>query len=192
MTIHIKNRKTIKKILVRDHGVKEECAICKIEPMWHGKTLVLQLDHIDGINSNNNVSNLRLLCPNCHSQTSNYTGKNTKGRSRGHRIPSKEELLTLLETCSVYALARLRGVSTRTIYNWLKSYEVSVDDMKIGKFKFTMREMERIRKLYKSGDYTLADIAKLFSASKSTINKIVKNVTPTLMQNHARNYSNQK
>lgn len=42
------------------------------------KKITLQLDHINGINNDNRVENLRFLCPNCHSQTSTYTGKNTK------------------------------------------------------------------------------------------------------------------
>ena len=43
-----------------------------------GEKLVLQLDHIDGDNTNNNLDNLRILCPNCHSQTHNYAGRKNK------------------------------------------------------------------------------------------------------------------
>lgn len=45
-----------------------KCAICQISK-WNEQELTLQLDHIDGDNSNNILDNLRLLCPNCHSQT---------------------------------------------------------------------------------------------------------------------------
>ena len=37
---------------------------------------VLELHHIDGNHSNNELSNLTLLCPNCHALTDNYRGKN--------------------------------------------------------------------------------------------------------------------
>ena len=36
----------------------------------------MHLDHINGQHTDNRIENIRLLCPNCHSQTSNYTGKN--------------------------------------------------------------------------------------------------------------------
>ena len=40
------------------------------------KHIILDLDHIDGNNRNNQLSNLRFLCPNCHSQTETYKGRN--------------------------------------------------------------------------------------------------------------------
>lgn len=54
------------------------CATCGIEPIWNGMTLTLQVDHVDGNNKNNNIENLRLLCPNCHSQTETWGVKNRK------------------------------------------------------------------------------------------------------------------
>ena len=43
-----------------------------------GEVLSLHLDHINGNNLDHRIENLRLLCPNCHSQTSTYSGKNKK------------------------------------------------------------------------------------------------------------------
>lgn len=68
-------RRFIKKLLLELGILKYECGVCKIFE-WMGKRLSLQLDHINGINNDNRVKNLRLICPNCHSQTSTYAGKN--------------------------------------------------------------------------------------------------------------------
>jgi Zn finger protein HypA/HybF involved in hydrogenase expression/predicted nucleic acid-binding Zn ribbon protein len=51
---------------------------CTIVDAWLGKSITLQLDHINGINTDNRLQNLRLLCPNCHSQTETFSGRNSK------------------------------------------------------------------------------------------------------------------
>lgn len=43
---------------------------------WNGNKISLHLDHINGISGDHRLENLRFLCPNCHSQTKNYTGRN--------------------------------------------------------------------------------------------------------------------
>lgn len=75
-----------------------KCKICGISE-WLGEKLSLHLDHIDGVNSNNSRENLRYICPNCHSQTRTYTGKNLRGRKHlwyGGKSISDEELYELL------------------------------------------------------------------------------------------------
>lgn len=59
----------------------EECGIKE----YNNKPITLQIDHTDGNSSNNNITNLRLLCPNCHSQTNTYAGKNVGAGGREHR-----------------------------------------------------------------------------------------------------------
>ena len=49
---------------------------CGNEGFWNGKKLVLQLEHKNGIHNDHRVENLCFLCPNCHSQTDTYSGKN--------------------------------------------------------------------------------------------------------------------
>lgn len=70
---YIAKRETIKQFLVLSEGYKcKECGISE----YKGKKLSLHLEHIDGKWQNNRKDNLCLLCPNCHSQTSTYKGKN--------------------------------------------------------------------------------------------------------------------
>lgn len=52
------------------------CQVCFLNPEWNGLPLVLHLDHINGNPADCRVENLRFLCPNCHSQTDTYAGKN--------------------------------------------------------------------------------------------------------------------
>jgi Zn finger protein HypA/HybF involved in hydrogenase expression len=67
----------LRKRLIRE-GVKEsKCECCGIA-QWNGKSAPLELDHINGINTDNRLENLRILCPNCHAQTDTYRGKNKK------------------------------------------------------------------------------------------------------------------
>lgn len=61
--------------LIRVGLLANRCAICSLSS-WQGKPISLHLDHIDGNPTNNLISNLRILCPNCHSQTDTYCGRN--------------------------------------------------------------------------------------------------------------------
>lgn len=60
----------------------EKCSCCSIGPIWNKKRLVLQLDHIDGDSDNNHRKNLRLMCPNCHTQTDTFGAKGMGNRYR--------------------------------------------------------------------------------------------------------------
>ena len=57
---------------------KDCCELCGIGNSWNGKKLSMQLDHIDGNPRNHSLQNLRILCPNCHSQTETFGSKNIK------------------------------------------------------------------------------------------------------------------
>jgi len=80
---------TLKKYLIEKFDKK--CFECEQGDTWNNKSLVLQLDHIDGDSDNNNINNLRLLCPNCHSQTENF-GSKGKG-SRYKKVTKRNSYL---------------------------------------------------------------------------------------------------
>jgi len=68
----------LKRRLISEGILEEKCAECDHSGLWNGLPLVLHLDHINGINDDHRIENLQLLCPNCHSQTSTYAGKNKR------------------------------------------------------------------------------------------------------------------
>lgn len=69
---------SIKRRLYKTSYIERKCAVCENTGIWNDKALSLQLNHINGINNDNRIENLEWLCPNCHSQTETYCGRNVK------------------------------------------------------------------------------------------------------------------
>lgn len=77
-----------KKVLIQERGYC--CEGCG-NSEWRGKPIMLELEHTDGDNQNNKKENLKLLCPNCHAQTSTWRRKKDLGRWK--RKYSDEEII---------------------------------------------------------------------------------------------------
>jgi 5-methylcytosine-specific restriction endonuclease McrA len=73
---HWKKRK-----LVREGILDYRCSMCGIAE-WLGRPLAIQIDHINGVRDDWRIENLRMLCPNCHSQTPTFAGRNMKRTPR--------------------------------------------------------------------------------------------------------------
>lgn len=65
----------IKALLFNGDVKYKVCEICGIEE-WQNQVIIFELHHVDGDATNNEIQNLQILCPNCHSQTKNFRGKN--------------------------------------------------------------------------------------------------------------------
>jgi len=108
-------------ILEQNH----KCLICEISE-WVGKSIQLAVYHKDGNNKNNLRENLRGLCPNCHSQTTTYCGRNTQNRIS---ISDEQLLDALLKNSTISATLDLLGKS-RTSYYYQRCYRL-IDKYKV-------------------------------------------------------------
>ena len=72
---------------------ENKCNRCGLDK-WLGQDIILELEHKDGNNKNNVRDNLEMICPNCHSLTETWRGRNKK--ERRHRVPDERLLESLL------------------------------------------------------------------------------------------------
>lgn len=95
------NTVLLKKRLLAANLLEEKCYICNLSSSWNNQPLVLQLDHINGIRADNRLENLRILCPNCHSQTPTFTGRNVKKKEES-LVPPRSRTETPGEQARVF------------------------------------------------------------------------------------------
>lgn len=101
----------LKQRLIKEGILQNRCYECGLME-WRGKPVALHLDHKNGINNDNRKENLQLLCPNCHSQTPTFAGKNI----RKIQWPSDKELLEAVsrdKSCT--PIAQVLGIKPGTV-----------------------------------------------------------------------------
>jgi hypothetical protein len=80
----------LKNLLIRDNYKERKCEECGLYE-WNNKPIPIELHHIDGDRFNNELSNLKILCRNCHGLCDNHAGKSLRGQTRQSRPAQTRE-----------------------------------------------------------------------------------------------------
>lgn len=144
------NRNIIKSHIIKSNLIEYSCNKCGLKDSWQNETLVLQLEHKNGISNDNRIENLCFLCPNCHSQTKTFSGKNRK----------KNKIDNFCIDCKKI----IQKTSKRC-----KSCQAIDKGKKQQKFKITKNEL-----IFLLANKNISQIAKEHSVSFTTVRKYCK------------------
>ena len=152
-TIHSKhNRTNLKHRIINDNLIPYICRDCDNEGLWKGEKLSLQLEHINGINDDYRLENLCFLCPNCHSQTETFAGRNSK----------QKQVIRFCEKCG--------KPRSRQAKRLCLSCAIKENGEKRRKFNPTKEKLVEIIKSKKN----LTEVAKYFGVNFNSVKKRCK------------------
>jgi transposase-like protein len=155
------NRNNLRRYIIKNNTLPYKCAICGITE-WNGKTLSLELDHINGINNDNRLENLRFLCPNCHSQTTTYGSRNQLLNESRYEI--SEDLRKLVEETydkekSVNKVSAVLGIRRKVV-----TQIVNESGQKHSNQRYVIQYDESYKEVARYG--SLADVARYLISNK--------------------------
>ena len=156
------------------NGLKEyKCEVCGLTD-WNNKPITLELHHLNGNHYDNRLENLQLVCPNCHSQTPNYKGRNRDKKYIENNIPKpfkKDKIIIKCLNCGKefeserykrkYCSRECYNEAQRNIQsitNSSKSYSITYDDLISNMYNFK----------------TITSLASYYNTHRETIRNILK------------------
>lgn len=177
--INCKHTRTVlRRNIIRNNLLPYKCAICGISK-WNNKTLSLELDHINGMNNDNRLENLRFLCPNCHSQTTTYGSRNQQRNESTYEITDElRELVsnTYDKVNSVKRVSSILGIRRKVV-----TAIVNETGQKHSNQKYVIRYDKNHNEIARYG--SLVEAAKTLMANNEVKTKKVKTCTRTISYN---------
>jgi len=159
----------LRKLYFKGQYTEYKCSICGLEPFWNGKDLTLTLDHINGINHDDRLENLRWVCPNCDRQLDTFGSKNyNKKNSYNHKEQEDNYCIDCNKKIGKYAI---RCIECNGIYNR----------------KVERPSKEELNKLLFENNGNFSKIAKMFNVTDNTVRKWCKKCE---LPYHSTDYKN--
>ena len=154
----------LRKRLLKEGFLVEACAECGQRPEWNGRPLTLQLDHINGNHLDNRLANLRILCPNCHTQTETFTSRKGTGR---YAVPAQDPYPR--NTCPCGTKIRRRSTHCEACRNRM--------ELHIAKYKIQWPAREVLLQMLSESNYL--QVGKQLGVSDNAVRKHLRRV-PTV------------
>ncbi len=164
-----------RKLKLLKDGIKpHKCELCN-NTEWLSKPIALELHHIDGNSENNNLTNLQMLCPNCHATTPNYRGKNKKSKPKV--VVTDDELVSIIKDSYTIRQALIRvklscgAPNYKRIHTLMKNHNLSFKKHKIS--EENMKRLKTIEEKY--GNFQNMIKNKIEWPSKEELEKMIMN-----------------
>lgn len=173
------SRTTLRSRIIKQSLLPYRCDICGVVK-WNDKTLSLEVDHINGINNDNRLENLRLLCPNCHSQTTTYGACNKKITESYYDI--SDELKDLIinkyfEFNSIEKVSKVLNLKSKAVKQVISNAKLGKSNQKyVIQYDCNMNELNRFGTISECCKYLMINGIVKTAVLKTCRNTLLRNV----------------